>query len=88
MSEQTPDELDVQEVRGWAEFCSWAALVMAPIIWWLQGPSVSTDQFVVRTGLVVIAAVGGMTLRCLALFRKRRTVKSPVANSAPATRDA
>src|SRR5690242_12534160 len=58
VNEPTADAMTPQEVLGWAEFCCWSALVMAPLIWWLQGPSVSTDQFVVRTALVVISTTG------------------------------
>jgi hypothetical protein len=72
MNEEPADDLDVEEVLGWAEFCAWAALVMTPIIWWLQGPSVSTDQFVVRTALVVISAVVGTGLRIRAWVCRRR----------------
>jgi len=71
MNQQTPDDLNPNEVLRWAEFCSWAALVMTPIIWWLQGPSVSTDQFVVRTALVIIATLSGTTLRCFAFVRRQ-----------------
>lgn len=67
------DEIDLEEGLGWAEFCAWSALVMTPIIWWLQGPSVSTDQFVVRTSLVVISGVVAIGLRVRALVLKRRS---------------
>jgi hypothetical protein len=75
-----PEPMSTGEVLGWLEFGCWMALVQIPIIWWLQGPSVSTDQFVVRTSLVVIAAAGGIALRTRALLSKTR---SPAA-SAPA----
>jgi hypothetical protein len=32
-----------------AEFFCWTMVVLAPILSWVNGPSVSTDQFVVRT---------------------------------------
>ena len=71
--DDTPDiELSARELLGWAEFFCWTALVLTPVIWWLQGPSVSTDQFVVRTGLVVVAAVGAVTLRSIDLIRRFR----------------
>jgi len=59
-----------EEIRPWAEFCCWTALVMAPIINWVNGPAVSQDQFVVRTGLIVLAACGGIGLRFYALLRR------------------
>ena len=69
---EQPDEIDLDEFLGWAEFCAWAALVMTPIIWWLQGESVSTDQFVVRCSLVVISACVGVGLRARAMCRRRK----------------
>jgi hypothetical protein len=73
MSEQisSNDDMSLEEGLGWAEFCAWSALVMTPIIWWLQGPSVSTDQYVVRTSLVVISAVAAIGLRIRKLVVKR-----------------
>lgn len=65
------DDISPDELRQWLEFSCWTALVMAPILYWLNGPSVSTDQFVVRTGLVVIAACGGIGLRLYAWRRGR-----------------
>lgn len=56
-------ELTPQEVRGWAEFCCWTTLLLAPFLYWINGPAVSTDQFVVRTALVVLAACGAVGLR-------------------------
>jgi hypothetical protein len=72
MDDHSSNDWDPQEIVGWAEFCSWSALVMTPIIWWLQGPSVSTEQFVVRTALVVIAASASVVLRARVLIRRHR----------------
>jgi hypothetical protein len=69
-------ELSFDEAVGWAEFCAWSALVMTPILWWLQGPSVSTDQYVVRTSLLVISAVAAIGLRIRALIARRSTTAS------------
>ena len=70
-NDQTPDtvndDIDPIEMRIWIEFSAWCALVMTPIIWWLQGPSVSTDQFVVRTGLVILSAAVGIGMRIWAI---------------------
>jgi hypothetical protein len=68
---QGENELRLNELLPWAEFCAWSALIMTPIIWWLQGPSVSTDQFVVRTSLVVISAIVGVGLRVRAMVARR-----------------
>jgi hypothetical protein len=59
-----------EEIRPWAEFMCWTMLVMAPIINWFNGPAVSDDQYVVRTGLIVLAACGGIGFRLSAWFRR------------------
>jgi hypothetical protein len=59
-------ELTPREIRGWAEFCCWTTLALAPFLYSVNGPAVSTDQFVVRTGLVVSAAGGAVGLRLFA----------------------
>jgi hypothetical protein len=79
MNDDAADTLEIAEILGWAEFCAWSALVMTPIIWWLQGPSVSTDQFVVRIGLVVISASVAVGLRAWVLIRRRRDARAATA---------
>ncbi|HEV3344830.1 MAG TPA: hypothetical protein VG125_30920 [Pirellulales bacterium] len=63
-------ELTPQEVRQWADFCCWTSLVLAPLLYWFNGPAVSTDQFIVRTALVVLAAVGAVGLRLYAWLHR------------------
>jgi len=85
MDDPVADEPDLGVVISWAEFCAWATLAMTPVIWWLQGPSVSTDQFVVRTSLLVISAATGLSLRIWAIFQVMRTSSSetPKDESSP-----
>jgi hypothetical protein len=55
-----------------AEFFCWTMVVLAPILSWVNGPAVSTDQFVVRTCVFVLALSGGAGLRMFKLVRARR----------------
>ena len=82
MDDDAVETMELTEILGWAEFGAWSALVMTPIIWWLQGPSVSTDQFVVRTGLIVISAGTAVALRARALVQRRRDAKKPLVGHA------
>jgi len=59
-------ELTPAELRGWIEFACWTTLALAPFLYWVNGPAVSTDQFVVRTALVILAACGAIGLRLFA----------------------
>ena len=66
------DDITWEEVSYWLEFGCWTSLVLFPFLRWINGPSVSTDQLVVRTGLVVLAALGAIGLRAYKLLRARR----------------
>ena len=65
------DDISLDEVLPWAEFGCWTALVLAPILYYVNGPSVSSDQAVVRSGLVILAALGAVALRFLNWRRGR-----------------
>lgn len=41
----------------------WTALLLAPFLRWVNGPAVSTDQFVMQIVLIVVAAAGAIGLR-------------------------
>lgn len=55
-----------------AELCCWFVVVLAPILTWVNGPSVSTDQFVVRTFVFCAALTGGVVLSVANFIRWRR----------------
>ena len=65
------DDISLDELLPWLEFGCWTALVLAPILYYVNGPSVSSDQAVVRTVLVIVAAPGAATLRFVNWRRKR-----------------
>lgn len=54
-----------------AEFCCWTMVVLAPLLTWVNGPAVSTDQFVVRTVVFALALTGGICLRVTNIVRKK-----------------
>ncbi len=70
MSEQ---EDRPEQVEPWflAEFCCWTMVVLAPILTWVNGPAVSTDQFVVRVTVFVLAITGGIVIRAVKIVRWR-----------------
>jgi dolichol-phosphate mannosyltransferase len=61
-------QLSFEELTAWAEFCAWSGLIMTPVLWWLQGASVSPDQFAVRTSVVVLSAIAATGLRLRTIF--------------------
>ncbi len=66
-----PEQLTTAEILGWSEFACWTTLALAPVLYYVNGPSVSTDQAVVRTALVVLSAIGAVVLRGINWRRSR-----------------
>ena len=62
-TEPPNEELSLREFLAWAEFCCWVSVILTPILIWWNGPSVSNDQAVVRTGLVIVSGLGAVGLR-------------------------
>lgn len=57
------DDLSWAELLRWVEYGCWTALALFPMLYWVNGPTVSTDQYVMRTILIVVASVGAVGLR-------------------------
>lgn len=71
-SDMNDDTPNTDELLGWLEFAFWVVLGLAPVFYWVNGPAVSGDQFVVRIVLLVLAALGAVSLHMMRRFRKRR----------------
>ena len=68
-------EMTPAELFGWLELGCWTMVALAPFLYWVNGPAVSTDQFVVRTALVSLALCGGIGIRLgkgIRAFKNRR----------------
>jgi hypothetical protein len=72
--EAAEEDLSLDELLPWLEFGCWTSLALAPILYYVNGPSVSSDQAVVRTGLVIFAALGAATLRVVNWRRSRTSL--------------
>lgn len=77
------EPLTSAEILHWAEFSCWTVLVLCPFLYWVNGAAVSTDQFVVRTALVVMALCGAITLRVTKILRTRMRNKQNVSQEEP-----
>jgi hypothetical protein len=44
------------EIVGWLEGGAWITLLLAPFLYFVNGPAVSTDQWLMRSFLVTAAA--------------------------------
>jgi len=63
------EPLSQRAIAGWLELGCWTMVALAPLLYWANGPAVSTDQLVVRSGLVGFALGGGLALRLAACLR-------------------
>ena len=77
------DPLDIEdppitwsEVRDWAEFFGWTTLALVPFLYWVNGPAVSDDQFVVRCILVAVATLSALGVRGYKMWQKHTVTAS------------
>jgi len=59
----TQEEVCFRDIAPMAEFSCWVILAISPFLRWVNGPAVSTDQFVVQVSLVTLALLGAVGLR-------------------------
>lgn len=76
------DDIDLDELLPWIEFGCWTAIVLFPFLYWVNGPAVSTDQYVMRNILICVAVVGAFGLRFWNYRTKRRIGRDAPAGDA------
>lgn len=69
-------QVSLRKILDMVEFACWATTALGPIIWWIQGPSVATDQFIMRCAVIAVAAGGAVAVR-LHRIRERRNEEGP-----------
>jgi lipid-A-disaccharide synthase-like uncharacterized protein len=74
--------LSNDELLGWIEFACWTMLALWPLLYWANGPAVSTDQLVMRTALLAVAALGALAL-CIRRWRRKRSMPEPRGAASP-----
>lgn len=62
-AQRTEDDIRLDELLPWIEFGCWTAIVLFPFLYWVNGPAVSTDQYVMRNILIVVSVTGAFGLR-------------------------
>ncbi|GAA4450373.1 hypothetical protein [Novipirellula rosea] len=70
MNNDDEQTTDPHQLVGWFEFGCWTIIAMTPFLYWVNGSAVSRDQLVVRSLLVAVALIAGVTLRCIAWSRR------------------
>jgi hypothetical protein len=72
MSDQ--EQARPEAVDSWAvaEFFCWCVVVLAPLLTWINGPAVSTDQYLVRWCVFVLALLSATGMRARRILDRRR----------------
>jgi hypothetical protein len=52
------------------EFACWVVALLAPVLRLINGPAVTSDQFVIQVSLFGLALVGGIGLRAYQLLHR------------------
>ena len=68
---QEPVEKPI-DPKSMTEFSAWFVVVLAPILTWINGPPVSTDQAAFRTAVFTIALTVGVVATARRLVRRWR----------------
>jgi hypothetical protein len=66
--DNSPEEIHFRDVVPALEFVCWTVVLLAPILRWINGPAVTTDQFVVQISLFGLALLGAISLRLYSFF--------------------
>ena len=62
-SEDTVEEITFHDISPTLEFICWIVVFLAPILRWINGAAVTTDQYIIQMSLVSIALSGAVGLR-------------------------
>ena len=81
-------DIRLDELLPWLEFGCWTAIALFPLLYWVNGPAVSPDQFVVRTILVVVAVTGAVGLRIYHWRFAQKPAEPSSNNNADTAREA
>lgn len=65
------NDLRPGELLPLIEFGCWTAILLFPLLYYVNGPSVSIDQTVVRTILIFMTIIGAIVLRICNWHRNR-----------------
>lgn len=76
------NEISAAELIGWIELGCWISLALLPLLYWVNGAAVSSDQLVVRWIVVMVVICGSVGLRArrwLGVRRQRQGGRRPVS---------
>jgi hypothetical protein len=72
-SNEADGEVSRREIAPVIELGCCVVLLISPLIRWVNGPAVTTDQFVAQFSLVVLALFGAVGLRAHRWRRRKRS---------------
>lgn len=67
--DDSSSEIHFRDIAPAIEFVCWVVVLLAPVLRWINGPAVTSDQFVIQISVFAIALVCAISLRLCATFR-------------------
>lgn len=65
---QSSEDIHFRDIAPALEFICWVIVALAPFLRLINGPAVTTDQFVVQITLFSLALLGAVGLRIYGFF--------------------
>jgi hypothetical protein len=66
---ESPKDVHFRDVAPAIEFACWVVVLLAPLLRLVNGPAVTSDQFVIQIAVFSLALVGAVGLRLYQFFR-------------------
>ena len=67
---ESPQDVHFRDVAPAIEFACWVVVLLAPLLRLVNGPAVTSDQFVIQVSLFAMALIGGVGLRLYQFFSR------------------
>jgi hypothetical protein len=74
--DETDERCEAVDSSPYIEMVCWTMILLFPLLYWVNGPAVSSDQLVVRTALMVVAVSGAIGCRLAKWWKKRKAERS------------
>lgn len=68
-SDNIPDDIKFHDISPAIEFVCWVVVCISPLLRWVNGAAVTTDQFYIQLTLFSVALIGSIVLRMVHVMR-------------------
>lgn len=69
-SDGSPDDIHFRDIAPAIEFVCWVVVALCPMLRFINGAAVTSDQFVIQATLFSLALAGGIGLRVYSFLHR------------------